>query len=77
MWKVQNATILEGLEYPTLRKKGFANLTPKAGRVSSTFPLPPELIWGSPYARGMRYHQPFRDLSDWQIVPSMHMYSIV
>ena len=41
-------------------KEGFAKLTPKAGRVSSTFLLPPELIWGSPYARGVRYHQPFR-----------------
>ena len=43
-----------------MRRKGFTKLTPKAGRVSSTFLLPPELIWGSPYARGLRYHLPFR-----------------
>ena len=60
MWKVQNSTILEGLEYLILSRKGFVKVTPKAGRVSSTFLLPPELIWCSPYARGLRYHQPFR-----------------
>ena len=58
MWKVQNCTILEGLEYPILSRKGFVKITPKAGRVSSTFLLPPELM--SPHARGLRYHQPFR-----------------
>ena len=60
MWKVQNSTILEGLEYPILSKKGFVKVTQKAGRVSSTFLLPPELIWCPPSARGLRYHQPFR-----------------
>ena len=42
------------------RKKGFTKLTPKAGRVSSTFLLPPELISGSSYARGLKCHLPFR-----------------
>ena len=60
MWKVQNSTILEGLEYLILSRKGFVQVTPKAGRVSTTFLLPSELIWYPPYARGMRYHQPFR-----------------
>ena len=44
MWKVQNSIILEGLEYPILSRKGFVKVTPKAGRVSSTFLLPLELI---------------------------------
>ena len=44
MWKVQNASILEGYKYPVFRKQGFAKLTPKAGRVSCTFFHPPELI---------------------------------
>ena len=40
----------------------------KLQEFSSTFLLPPELIWGSPYARGLRYHLPFHgDLSEWQI----------
>ena len=60
MQKVQNSTILEGLEYPILSRRGFVKVTPKAGRVSSTFLLPPELIWCPPYARGLKYHQPFR-----------------
>ena len=44
MWKVQNATILEGYGYPVFRRKGCAKLNPKAGRVSCTFLLPGELI---------------------------------
>ena len=61
MWTVQNATILEGYEYAVLKRKGFAKLTPKAGRTSSTYLLTPELIRGSPYARGLWYHLPFRE----------------
>ena len=60
MWKGQNATILEGKEYPILSRKSFAKLTPKAGRVSSTFLLPPVVILCTTDARGVRYHQPFR-----------------
>ena len=60
MWKVQHCTILDGLEYPILSRKGFVKVTPIAGRVSSTFLLPTELILCPPYARGLRYHQPFR-----------------
>ena len=60
MWKVQNATILEGYKYPILRRKAFAKLIPKAQGVSSTFLLPPELIWSYPFTRGLRYHLPFR-----------------
>ena len=56
MWKVQNYTILEGLEYPILSRKAFVKVTPKAGRVSSTCLLPPGLIWCPPFARGLRYH---------------------
>ena len=44
MWKVQNSTILEDKENAILSRKGFAKHTPKAGRVSPTFPLPPEVI---------------------------------
>ena len=77
MWTVQNAPILEGYEYAVLRRKDFAKLTLKAGRVSSTFLLTPELIWGSPYARDLWYHQPSGKLSDWQIITSMYMYSTV
>ena len=39
---------MEGWEYPIWRRKGFEKLTSKVARVSSTFLLPPELIWGSP-----------------------------
>ena len=60
MWKVQNATILKGWEYPVLRRKDFAKLTPNTGRLSSTFLLPPELIWGPPNARGLWHHLLFR-----------------
>ena len=60
MWKVQNSTILGGLEYPILSRKGFVKVTPKAGRVSSTFLLPLELVWCPSYARDLTYHQPFR-----------------
>ena len=35
------------------------NLPQKLG-VSSKLLLPPELIWGSPYARGLQYHLPLR-----------------
>ena len=44
-----------------MSRKGFAKCTLKAGRVFSTFLLPPEVIWCPPYARGLRYHQPFRE----------------
>ena len=77
MWKVRNATILEGYEYAVLRRKDFAKLTLKAGRISSTFLLSPVLIWGSPYARDLWYHQPSGKLSDWHIITSMYMYSTV
>ena len=50
MFKVQNSKNLEGLEYPILSRKGFVKVTQKLG-VSSTFLLPPELIWCPPYAR--------------------------
>ena len=42
-------------------RKDLAKLTPKAGRVSSTFLLPSELVCGSPYTRGLSYHLPFRE----------------
>ena len=77
MWKAWNAPILEGYEYAVLRRKDFAKLTKKAGRISSTFLLSPELIWGSYYARDLWYHQPSGKLSDWQIITSMYMYSTV
>ena len=51
-WKVWNILFWVG--------RLFAKVTPKAGRVSSIFLLPPEVIWCPPYARGLRYHQPFR-----------------
>ena len=50
-WKVRNILFWE--------QKDFTKLTPKL-EVSSTFLLKPELIWGSPYARGLRYHLPYR-----------------
>ena len=77
MWKVRIAPILEGYENAVLRRKDFAKLTKKAGRISSTFLLSPELIWGSYYARDLWYHQPSGKLSDWQIITSMYMYSTV
>ena len=61
MWKVWNATIFEGYEYAVLRKKDFAKLTKKAGRISSTFLLSPELIWGSSYARDHVISSTFRE----------------
>ena len=49
--KCQNPRRLEISHF----EKGFAKLTLKAGRVSSTFFLAPELIRGSPYTRGLEY----------------------
>ena len=46
-----------GISY--FEQEAFAKLIPKAGKVSTTFLLPPEMIW-CPHARGVRYHQPFR-----------------
>ena len=43
-----------------MSRKPFAELIPKVGKVSSTFLLPPKVIWCAPYDRGLRYHQPFR-----------------
>ena len=39
MWNIQNCTILEGLNCPIFGGKGFAEVTPKGGRVSSIFLL--------------------------------------
>ena len=77
LWKVQNSTILEGLKYPILSRKGFVKVPQKDGRVSSKFLLPPELIWCPPYARHLRYHQPFRAHVRLTMITSMHMYTIV
>ena len=40
--------------------KGFAKLTPKCGRVSFTFILLFDVLWGPHYGRGFRYHKHFR-----------------
>ena len=60
MWKVQICTILEGFNCPILGKKGFVEVTQKAGRVSSIFLLPPDVFWCPPYSRALRYLQSFR-----------------
>ena len=60
IWKVQNSIILEGLESLILGKKGFAKVTPKAGRVSSIFLLPSNVFWCALCSRGLRYHHNFR-----------------
>ena len=60
MWKVQISTILEGFNCPILGKKGFAEVTQKAGRVSSIFLLSSDVFSCSPYSRGLRYHHNFR-----------------
>ena len=51
-WKVRNILFWEGFLQNSSQKLG----------VSSTLLLPPEMIWGSPYARGLWYHLPFRGL---------------
>ena len=60
MWKVQKCHNFGRLGISCFQRGGFAKLTPKVGRVSSTFFHPPELISGSPYARSLIYHLPFR-----------------
>ena len=50
-WKVRSIPFWEGR---------ILQNSPQQLRVSSTFIHPPELIWDSPYARGLRYHLPFR-----------------
>ena len=60
MWKVHISTILEGFNCPILGKKGFAEVTQKAGRVSSIFLLPSDVFWCSPYTRSLRYHHNIR-----------------
>ena len=50
-WKVWNILFWVGR---VLQK------SPQKLGVSSTFLLPPEVIWCPPYARGLKYHQPFR-----------------
>ena len=52
LWKVRN--ILFG------ERRVLQNSLPKVGRLFSTFLLLLELIWGSPFARGLQYHLPFR-----------------
>ena len=47
------------MNHTILSKKGFAKLTPKAGRVSSTFLLPSDVFLMSPYASSSRYHKHF------------------
>ena len=51
-WKVRNNLFWE--------RRVLQNSLPKVGRLFSTFLLPPELIWGYQYARGLKYHLPFR-----------------
>ena len=60
MWKVQLSTILDGFNCPILGKKGFVEVTQKAGRVCSIFLLPSDVFWCSPYSRGLRYYHSFR-----------------
>ena len=43
-----------------MSRKGFAKVTLKAGRVSSTFLLSSDVFSYSPYARGLRYYKHFR-----------------
>ena len=50
-WKVRNILFWKGR---------ILQNSPQQLRVSSTFLHPPELIWDSPYARGLRHHPPFR-----------------
>ena len=59
MWKMWNATILEGYEYPVLRKKGFAKVTAKSWESFLHIPSPTWADLRFPHARGLRYHQPF------------------
>ena len=44
MWKVQIFTILEGFNCPIFGGKGFVEVTPKAGRVSSIFLFPSDVF---------------------------------
>ena len=60
MWKVQNSTILEGLEYPILSRKSFVKVTPNSWESFLHIPSPTWADLMPPYARGLRYHQPFR-----------------
>ena len=59
-WKVKNSTILESLKDLILSRKGFTELTPKAGSVFSTFLFPSHMFSCPPYARGQRYDKHFR-----------------
>ena len=52
LWKVRNIPFWEG--------RVLKKLTLKVARVSYTFLLPNELIWGYPYARDVKYHLSFR-----------------
>ena len=60
MEKVQIFTVLEGFNCPIFGGKGFAEVTPKGGRVSSIFLLPSDVFWCPPYSMGLRYHHNFR-----------------
>ena len=60
-----------------MSRKGFAKLIPKAGRVSFTFLLPPEVIWCPPMLGVWDTINLSGNLSDWQIITSMHMYTVV
>ena len=48
MWNVQISTILDGFNCPIFGGKGFAEITPKGGRVLSIFLLPSDVFWCSP-----------------------------
>ena len=56
-WKVRNIQWWE--------RRVLQNSLPKVGTVFSTFLITHELIWGSPYARDLKYHLPFRGPIRW------------
>ena len=74
MWKVHISTILEGFNCPILGKKGFAEVIQKAGEFPPysyshlmCFDIPPIVgVWDIITISG--------DLSDWQIITSIHIY---
>ena len=48
MWNVQISTILEGFNCPIFGGKGFAEVIPKGGGVSSIFLLPSDVFYVPP-----------------------------
>ena len=60
MWKVPKYHNFGRLGISCFEKEGFWKTHCKSWESSSTLLLLPELIWGSPYGKGLQYHIPFR-----------------